>query len=327
MADSRDGPPEHALFSRSNACFGVATSSAAKGRKIFQAQIKKMGSRSHVIATVCACFVLLGPLSSAVAQYHIDAWTTDNGLPHNSVRDILQTRDGYLWLATADGLVRFDGVQFTTFNRENSPGMAGNRITALLQDNNGDLWMGSDGAIMRLHNGVFTSYGAESGVPNGMVGGMALDPSGDPLFLLTQSVMRWHKGRLETLNTESFPNSLVSMHVTHYPEAAGFWSQDAEALKVYLGGRVISWDARRGNPPLRIRAVAADEHGTIWAAATGKLFRDQNGRLVPVPIPSGCSPLEDIGFIPGPRLKVVCYAPNLPLVRSAPDGSDQECTN
>ena len=65
------------------------------------------------------------------AEYHIDSWTTDNGLPHNSVRDILQTRDGYLWLATADGLVHFDGVRFTTFNRENSAGMTGNGITAL----------------------------------------------------------------------------------------------------------------------------------------------------------------------------------------------------
>jgi ligand-binding sensor domain-containing protein len=109
--------------------------------------------------------LLFTPFSIAVAQYRIDSWTTENGLPHNSVSDILQTRDGYLWLATADGLVRFDGVRFTTFNRANSPGMTGNRITALFQDNQGDLWMGSDSSVMRLHNGIFTGYGSESGVP------------------------------------------------------------------------------------------------------------------------------------------------------------------
>ncbi|HEX4769365.1 MAG TPA: two-component regulator propeller domain-containing protein [Bryobacteraceae bacterium] len=272
---------------------------------------------------VCGCFLLFRPVSTALAQYNIDSWTTDNGLPHNAVRDILQTRDGYLWLATADGLVRFDGVRFTTFNRENSPGMVGTRITALLQDNNGDLWMGSDGSVMRLHNGVFTGYGAESGVPNGMVSGIMLHPSGDPIILSTESVLRWHNGRLETLHTGSFPNSPVSFPVIHYPKSPGFWSQNARALELYIHGRLISWDTRQGNPASETRAVAEDEHGTIWVAGSGKLFRDQNGRLAPVPIPSGCSPAADMSFISAPKLKLVCYGAGLPLVTSAIDGSEK----
>ena len=70
---------------------------------------------------VCLC---LGPLIimcaapvAVFAQYRFDYWTADNGLPQNSVRDIVQTRDGYLWPATFDGLVRFDGVRFTVFSR------------------------------------------------------------------------------------------------------------------------------------------------------------------------------------------------------------------
>jgi signal transduction histidine kinase/ligand-binding sensor domain-containing protein len=280
--------------------------------------------RLYMRPAVCLCCLLFSPLSTAVAQYHVDSWTTDNGLPQNSIRVILQTPDGYLWLATADGLVRFDGVRFTTFNRENSPGMTGNRITAIHQDRSGDLWMGSDSSAMRLHHGVFTGYASESGVPNGVVCGIVSDPSGDPLILFSQCVMRWYKGRLERLNTGPFPNSPLGFAVTHYPEPAGFWSQNAEGLEAYLGGRLISWQTRQGNPRFPIRAVAEDEHGTIWAAGTGKLFRDQNGRLAPVPIPSRCSPSEDIGFIPAPKLNVVCYGRNLPLVRSAPDGSEQK---
>jgi ligand-binding sensor domain-containing protein len=59
---------------------------------------------------IISCFV-----SSALAQYRFDSWTTDNGLPHNWIRAIHQTRDGYLWLPTLDGLVRFDGVRFQGF--------------------------------------------------------------------------------------------------------------------------------------------------------------------------------------------------------------------
>src|SRR5690242_7069249 len=50
---------------------------------------------------------------NAAAKYYFDSWTTVNGLPQNSCNAILQTRDGYLWIATADGLVRYDGARFT----------------------------------------------------------------------------------------------------------------------------------------------------------------------------------------------------------------------
>src|SRR5215470_1483526 len=54
--------------------------------------------------------------SNVCAQQRFDSWTTENGLPQNSINDILQTQDGYLWLATNGGLVRFDGVRFVVFD-------------------------------------------------------------------------------------------------------------------------------------------------------------------------------------------------------------------
>ncbi len=62
---------------------------------------------------ICSAF------SDAAAQYRFDQWTTDQGLPQNSVNSILQTVDGYIWFTTLDGLVRFDGVKFTVFNKSN----------------------------------------------------------------------------------------------------------------------------------------------------------------------------------------------------------------
>ena len=65
-------------------------------------------------------FCCLHGSQTALAQYRFDSWTTDNGLPQNGVRTITQTPDGYLWLTTFDGLVRFDGVKFTVFDKNNS---------------------------------------------------------------------------------------------------------------------------------------------------------------------------------------------------------------
>ena len=60
--------------------------------------------------------------AKGLAQYRFDKWSTDEGLPQNTVSAILQTRDGYLWLATAGGLVRFDGLRFTVFDKGNTKG-------------------------------------------------------------------------------------------------------------------------------------------------------------------------------------------------------------
>jgi ligand-binding sensor domain-containing protein len=58
-------------------------------------------------------------------HYGHQAWRTDSGLPQNTIHSILQTRDGYVWLGTDGGLVRFDGIDFVTFDAENTPGLCG----------------------------------------------------------------------------------------------------------------------------------------------------------------------------------------------------------
>ena len=86
------------------------------------------------IGAICLCTLLAfgGFTSTARAQYRFDSWTADTGLPQNIIRAIHQTADGYLWLATLDGLARFDGVRFTIFNKSNSPGIQSNRFTGII---------------------------------------------------------------------------------------------------------------------------------------------------------------------------------------------------
>jgi signal transduction histidine kinase/ligand-binding sensor domain-containing protein len=100
--------------------------------------------------------------SRLITQYGHDVWLTRDGLPQNSVRAILQTRDGYLWLGTWGGLARFDGVRFTIFNRANTPALRDSRITALAEDGDGSLWIGTAaGGLIRLKDGTFDTYRSE----------------------------------------------------------------------------------------------------------------------------------------------------------------------
>ena len=138
-----------------------------------------------VVARLSALLLSLIWLSTATAtaQYRFDSWTTDNGLPQNSVRSIIQTRDGYLWLTTFDGLVRFDGVRFTIFDKSNTRGLRTNRFTSLYEDKDGTLWAGTgDGGLTLYRNGVFNSYTPADGMPSGQIFGFAYDLKGELLI-------------------------------------------------------------------------------------------------------------------------------------------------
>src|SRR5436190_13139331 len=82
------------------------------------------------------------PSTSANAEqaYRITRWTSEDGLPANRITALSQTRDGYLWAGTWFGLVRFDGVRFTVFNRYNTPAMVNDAVNALAEDSEGNLW-------------------------------------------------------------------------------------------------------------------------------------------------------------------------------------------
>jgi len=82
--------------------------------------------------------------SKTISQYTHEVWQTEQGLPQNSVKAIVQDREGYIWLATGLGVVRFDGVRFTVFDKVNTREIKSDDILALLVDHEGSLWIGSE---------------------------------------------------------------------------------------------------------------------------------------------------------------------------------------
>jgi ligand-binding sensor domain-containing protein len=87
--------------------------------KIDGYSFRQFGQACLLSALLLGCLCLCSP-HAVTAQYRFDSWTTDNGLPQGSINSILQTRDGYIWLATFGGLARFDGLRFQVFNTSES---------------------------------------------------------------------------------------------------------------------------------------------------------------------------------------------------------------
>ena len=128
-------------------------------------------------------------------QYVHQILTEQNGLPSNAVQVITQTRDGYLWVGTSEGVARFDGVQFEVFDRASGQ-LPGNFIYSLLEDSKGTLWIGTNGGLVRYQSGRFLTVGNEAGLAGARVWGLAEDRSGNIWLAADNGLYSYHEGLL-----------------------------------------------------------------------------------------------------------------------------------
>ena len=115
-----------------------------------------------VAALAAPCGFALNPAEDP-ADYSASHWDTEDGLPHNTIKQIFQSRDGYIWVGTQQGLARFDGLTFTIFTTHNTPSFPGNQITAFAETRDGSLWIGTAAGLARYQNGRFTAYRRAAG--------------------------------------------------------------------------------------------------------------------------------------------------------------------
>ena len=185
--------------------------------------------------TWIAGILIMNCVGAAIAaQYRLNGWTAENGLPQNVIRGIAQTPDGYLWIATLDGAARFDGVRFTVFNKSNTPGIASNRFGSMMEDQNGDLWFTSEGGnVTRYHRGSFHTYGPEEGIPANSIHGLARDSAGNLWMLSEESIEKWNEG---SGLRDMTPDKLRMHYEPLYWDNAGYWGTDQSGLHIFSKG-------------------------------------------------------------------------------------------
>ncbi len=215
-----------------------------------------------------------GPLQAldpdkAPYQYQLDVWKSDQGLPQSSVWAILQTADGYLWLATYPGLVRFDGVQFTVFNAGNTPAMPSDTIYTLAESLDGSLWIGTyGGGLIRLKDGVWTSFTTREGLLDDLV--WVLEPSRDgSLWIGTESgLTRFWDGRWTSYTRR---DGLAGKRVwaLHEDRAGDLWIGTSGGLNRLQDGTIHTYTTGDGLGNDEVRALGEDLQGNLWVATTG----------------------------------------------------------
>ncbi len=240
------------------------------------------------------CALLLACAHGAVAlepqrsleHFGHQAWRTDSGLPQNTVHAILQTRDGYLWLGTDGGLVRFDGVDFVTFDSENTPQFKSDTVSDLLQDESGELWISTTAGLLRYHGGSFAAFTAAQGLPADAVW-FTHEDRRRRLWAVTAAGPAWFDGKGFVAVAGAQSAGPLHRHGLAEDARGTLWlggSSGALALDTTLAAPRVALHLLNGVP---VETIELDRGGGVWIGTNEGLQRYAGGTLAPSPHLSG----------------------------------------
>jgi len=207
-----------------------------------------------------------------LGQYVFDNWQPRQGLPHPFVRALAQTSDGYVWLGTAVGLVRFDGVRFTLFDSSTTKEITHHHILSLAATRDGSLWIGTyGGGVVQYQNGRFHSHAARIG---GHVWAMHASPDGSVLMAGASGLWSYRDGAW-TGHTDDSGSNVSAL--SNLPDGTILAGTHGSGLRRSAGGQLIAVPSLDSQ---NIRAVLQDRAGTLWTGLEGGgVLALQNGKL------------------------------------------------
>lgn len=241
--------------------------------------------RPALVLLLAVVFYASLPISPALAldprkalkEYGHDVWHSGNGLPQNSITSIVQTEDGYLWLGTLEGLVRFDGVRFTVFDKWNTPQLKSNRIHTLFEDRDKNLWIGTEGGgLNRLKGGRFDHYSTADGLSNNFLYSINQDIKGNLWIATANGLNRFSNGAFTVYTTK---DGLSSDNIRSAVESrdGSLWIATTAGLNRLKDGKMAAYTKTEGLSSNFVNKVIEDRHGDIWISTPAGLNRLRDG--------------------------------------------------
>ena len=209
------------------------------------------------------------------AGYVSQKWTSASGLPGNTVTDIIQGNDGYMYIGTYDGLVRFDGCEFKIINHTTMENFNFSSARAIFQDSNGVMWIGSnDEGVARIEGKKLTTYTIANGLPNNSIRAIVEDKqqniwigTADGVIYITP------QGNIVTPSGLAAYGDDKCLVVSLYCDTAGrvwmattkthgvyYYTPNSQTFKAYTGFNAIDYST--------VNAVAQDSDGSFWFGLT-----------------------------------------------------------
>ena len=234
--------------------------------------VKRAGTVVGALLSCCGIASALDPALD-ISQYAHTAWLARDGAFSGSVNSVAQTPDGYLWLSTESGLLRFDGVRFAPWNPPGSQRLPSSQVISLLTSRDGRLWIGTDKGLVSWKDGKLTLYEETAGIHAQRI----LEDSRGTVWVSGQAGL---SGRLCAIRNASVrcdgQNGSLGRVMMGLGEYGGF---------VWAGGMNALWRREPGPPrfytlPGGVMDVASDGNRLVAATEKG-LFQLIGEKLEP----------------------------------------------
>src|SRR5262245_15531103 len=236
--------------------------------------------RCAAIAVTLAVLVCAARPASAdpLPDYVLSAWGNENGLKPGDVFAVAQDVDGYLWLGTPTGLIRFDGLRFTPWTAL-SPGneLPSGPVHAIVGSADGSLWVGigGGGGVVRIHQGKVFRHAKSDGAPAG-ADAMIQDRQGTIWVATRSGVFRFANGKWTLMGTAQGYNGAEAFSL--YEDRAGrLWVGTASGVYRRNGEMLELVDASVTN----VQSLTEDATGAVWVTDSSDIVRKVSTHAAP----------------------------------------------
>ena len=212
-------------------------------------------------------------------QYVRATWTVDRGLPQSTVAGVTQTRDGYVWISTQEGFVRFDGSEFKTYDKNSWPEIVSNLGNTIRGTRDGSLYVGTmGGGLIRLRGDQLSVIGESNGLPNRNVHTL-LETSDGSLWIGTYAGLAQLNGdRIKIFPHEQLPDPSITALAED--TTGRLWIATPGGLASLKNGQVTRHQSSQGFPSKVILSMYGRRDGSVWMGTEGEgLFRYENGKV------------------------------------------------
>ena len=265
------------------------------GRIILSKQVRQICLFYAISALLYFCST--SRTFGAAGDYLIDITTGEKGLPNSSVTAIAQTKDGYLWVGTYNGLARFDGERFVKYYPENTPALKHARIRRLVKGPDGTLWISAhDGSITSYRNGKFAIEWTGEGLADSAAT-LISTRSNRPVFLLRTGEFIRRLARNGTNEWEMLrvPGAGPGQQVAEDSDGT-IWCASRDQRIYRLNGSVFEALADNGGLTGEVNVLTADARGRIWAG-TDRELGFWNGKRFEDMTPTNGAAVSNVSFL------------------------------
>jgi ligand-binding sensor domain-containing protein len=249
--------------------------------------IKRILIAAILVSAISGTDVLALDPERAITQYINDVWQDE--LPQNTVLAITQTQDGYIWLGTYEGLVRFDGISFTAFDRRSTKELSSNAVFVLQEDSRKRLWIGTNEGLNFLENGKFGRYSTADGLSDNDIKAIYEDRQGN-LWIGTDSGLNLFKDGKFTVYKTKDGLSSDNIRSLFEDRAGRLWIGTLNGLNRLENWKFTTYTTKDGLSNNGVRSICEDREGNLWLGTNGGgICRFKDGKFTALTMKEGLS--------------------------------------